>query len=294
MRLDARAKAVAMERPLGYGGESSQGFRMNMMFELFSIMIAASFLAGCLALLAFGRRLGQRHIGNAGTGAMAGLDAVEGAVFALLGLLLAFAISGALQRFDERRQLIVQEAIAVGAAYDHLDLLQVGPRDALKGKLKEYLGARIELYNKPIGFDLEHERATYSQEQEATIAALKAELWSGTVSACPAASYVSTCSILLPIIARVFETAQLRRGANEKHPPKIVFAMLYGFGLVGSLLGGFSMASSKAPSRVHLLAFAIALSFALFVLTNVEFPRLGLIRVDFFDHFLSDVHSRMQ
>ena len=41
---------------------------------------------------------------------MSGLPTIEGAVFALIGLLLAFTISGALQRFDERRQLVVQEA----------------------------------------------------------------------------------------------------------------------------------------------------------------------------------------
>ncbi len=267
---------------------------MNMTFELFAIAAAASFLVGCVGLLALGRRLGQRHIGQAGTGAMAGLDAVEGAVFALLGLLLAFAISGALQRFDERRQLTVQEGIAIGTAYDHLDLLPPEPRDALKGKLKAYLAARIGLFQRPVDFDFADERAIYSEAEEAKIAALKAELWSGTLSACPTASYVSTCSVLLPIISRVFETAQLRHGANEKHPPKIVFAMLYGFGLVGSLLAGFSMASSKAPSRIHLVAFALALSFALFVLTNVEFPRLGLIRVNFFDHFLTDVEARMR
>ncbi|MGC1747998.1 MAG: hypothetical protein WA778_08390 [Pseudolabrys sp.] len=48
-----------------------------------------------------------------GAGSMAGLTTVEGAVFALIGLLLAFTISGALQRFDERRQLVIQEANAV-------------------------------------------------------------------------------------------------------------------------------------------------------------------------------------
>jgi hypothetical protein len=267
---------------------------MNMKFELFAIAVSASFLLGSLALLAYGRRLGQRHLAKADGKPMAGLDAVEGAVFALLGLLIAFALSGALQRFDERRQLIVQESIAISTAYDHLDLLEPASRDAMRAKLKDYLGARIALFSAPIDFDFEHERASYSKEQEAAIAALKAELWSGTISACPSAHYVSTCSVLLPIITHVFETAQLRRGANEKHPPKIVFGMLYGFGFVGSLLAGFSMAASKAPSRVHLLAFTLALSFALFVLTNVEFPRLGLIRVDFFDHFLTEVYSKMQ
>ncbi len=267
---------------------------MNMTFELFAIAVAASFFVGSLALLAYGRRLGQRHLAKADGKPMAGLDAVEGAVFALLGLLIAFALSGALQRYDERRQLIVQESIAIGTAYDHLDLLEPATRDALKAKLKSYLEARIGVYRASDEYDFEHERTIYSPEQEARIAALKSELWSGTLSACPSARYVSTCSVLLPIITRVFETAQLRHGANEKHPPKIVFAMLYGFGFVGSLLAGFSMAASNSPSRVHLVAFALALSFALFVLTNVEFPRLGLIRVDYFDHFLTETYSRLQ
>ena len=35
---------------------------------------------------------------------------MDGVVFALLGLLIAFAFSGAASRFDARRQPIVQEA----------------------------------------------------------------------------------------------------------------------------------------------------------------------------------------
>ena len=54
--------------------------------------------------------------------------AVVGAVFALLGLLMAFTFSGAYSRFDVRRQLIVQEANAIGTAYLRLDLLPVSPR----------------------------------------------------------------------------------------------------------------------------------------------------------------------
>jgi len=80
------------------------------------------------------------------------LNAVEGAVFALLGLLLAFALSGALQRFDERRQLILQEANAIRAAYDRLDVLEGDARHELKAELKEYLNQRLELYRLPITF----------------------------------------------------------------------------------------------------------------------------------------------
>ncbi len=54
--------------------------------------------------------------------------AIIGAVFALLGLLIAFTFSGAYSRFDARRQLIVQEANAIGTAYLRLDLLPVLPK----------------------------------------------------------------------------------------------------------------------------------------------------------------------
>jgi hypothetical protein len=39
-----------------------------------------------------------------------------------------------------------------------LDLLEEASRDALKAKLKSYLGARIELYREPVGFDFEEDR----------------------------------------------------------------------------------------------------------------------------------------
>ena len=227
---------------------------------------------------------------------MAGLDAVEGAIFALLGLLLAFAVSGALQRFDERRQLIVQEATAVSTAYDHLDLLEARFARRAEGQAEVLFRRRASssTANRSAS-TCEGERAIFSRRRRPRIAALKAELWSGTLTACLTATYVSTCSILLPIDdPKVFETARCGSGANEKHPPTIVFAMLYGFGLVGSLLAGFSMAATETPSRVHLLAFALALSFALFVMTNVEFPRLGVIRVNSFDHFLTEAYAKMR
>ena len=70
--------------------------------------------------------------------------------------------------------------------------------------------------------------------------------------------------------------------------------MLFGLGLGGSLLAGFGMAAAGARSWIHMVIFATALSIALYVVTDMEFPRLGLIRVDDFDHFLTDVYGQMR
>ena len=63
-------------------------------------------LVGLLLALEIGRVLGRRQLAAAG-GTHAGTSAVDGVIFALLGLLLAFTFTGAAQRFDTRRELIV-------------------------------------------------------------------------------------------------------------------------------------------------------------------------------------------
>ena len=88
-----------------------------MIFSLFAAAIAAAFFVGSLVLLHVGRRLGLRYLQSRGQEGLAGLSTVEGAIFALIGLLVAFTVSGALARFDERRQLVVQEANAVSTAW---------------------------------------------------------------------------------------------------------------------------------------------------------------------------------
>ncbi len=81
-----------------------------MNFGLINLIYATGLLFGMLLLLEAGRRIGVRRIAVDVEGARAGVVAVEGALFALLGLLIAFSFSGAAARFDARRQQIVEEA----------------------------------------------------------------------------------------------------------------------------------------------------------------------------------------
>lgn len=262
-------------------------------FLLFSTLVAGAFFIGSLLLMDLGRRLGTARLARDGMTSLTGLGAVEGAVFALMGLVLAFAISGALQRFDERKQLVTHEANAISTAYDRLDLLNGGAK--LKTKLKEYVKARIDLYRLPAKFSLAGGAELFSSEQQAKILALKSDLWNEAVAACPPVpTNATTCSLALQSLNAVFDAARNRLGSNERHPPQIIYVMLFGLGLGGSLLAGFGMAAAKTRSRVHMVIFAAALAFALFVVTDIEFPRLGFVRVDDFDHFVVDIYNQMK
>ena len=66
-----------------------------MVFLFFAAGIAAIFFVASLIALHCGRTLGQRYRKHEGADSMAGLGTVEGAIFGIMGLLLAFTISGA-------------------------------------------------------------------------------------------------------------------------------------------------------------------------------------------------------
>jgi hypothetical protein len=266
-----------------------------MTFALFALGIAAAFFVSSLILLNYGRHMGLRYLQEEkGTANMAGLTTVEGAVFALIGLLLAFTISGALQRFDERRELVTKEANAVSAAYDRLGLFEGEVAANLQTKLKEYVRARIDLYRMAHDFSLWQRIEFYSPEQQDKILDLKTKVWDATVAACPEASFRPACSQALPALTSAFEVARMRLGAIEKHPPQVLYAMLFGLGLGGSLLAGFGMAAATARSWIHMVIFAATLTVALYTVTNMEYPRLGLINIESFDHFLVDAYQQMQ
>src|SRR3954470_7110389 len=107
-----------------------------------AIVVLVAIFASTLILLEVGRRIGVRRRVLDPEGAVAGLGAIESAVFGLMGLLLAFPFSGAASRFDVRRQLIVEETNAIGTAYLRLDLLPTSYQPRLRDDFRSYVDAR--------------------------------------------------------------------------------------------------------------------------------------------------------
>jgi hypothetical protein len=112
---------------------------------IFGFAVAALF-ALILACLESGRRVGIWHKQQGTELSSAGLTAVDGAVFGLMGLVIAFTFSAAASRFSDRRQLIVQETNHIGTAYLRIDLLPPATQPTLREDFRNYLDARLGFY----------------------------------------------------------------------------------------------------------------------------------------------------
>jgi hypothetical protein len=240
---------------------------------------------GTLGMMAVGRRIGVRQV-TRDPEAKAGSGAIEGAVFGVLGLLIAFTFSHAAQRYDIRRDTLVDEANSIGTAWMNLDLLPAAAQPPLREKFRQYLDARLNVFNAlavrdEIGPEL------------ARANTLQSEIWTLSVAACRESGSQSTTLVLLPALSDMFSVATVRTMGAQMHNPWIVYLLMGVLVIAGSLLAGYNMGVGQIRSMVHSLAFVLTLSVAIYVILDYEFPRVGLIRLQYFDQVLIDLRQSM-
>jgi len=251
------------------------------------LLFVAGLFVGMLACMEAGRRLGRRQLARDPKGAREGISAVEGAMFALLGLLIAFTFSGAASRFDQRRDLLVRETNAIGTAYQLIDLLPAGDQSIMRDKFRQYVGARLSVYRAIP--DLEAVYAGLARSTE-----LQNEIWSRSVALTRDAPSPAVTTLVLGALSEMSDIVTIRTVALQTHPPLVIFAMLGVLGLTCALLAGYGMAESSTRNWIHPVVFAATTVLTIYVILDLEFPRVGLIRIDSFDQLLVDLLESMK
>jgi hypothetical protein len=246
---------------------------------------AAGLFAGMLLLLEVGRRLGRKHRERNPEGAPPG--AVEGAVLALLGLLIAFTFSGAASRFDSRRELVTEEANAIGTAYLRIDVLPEAAQPPLRDLFRRYLDSRLLTYRKLP--DLEAAMKEWRSSVE-----LQEEIWTSAVTACRDSGSSQATMLLLPAVNAMIDISTTRLMSTRIHPPIVVYVMLGTVSLLAAFLAGYGMGSSRNRNWIHRFTFAAVIAVTVFVILDLEYPRVGFIRVDAADQVLSDLRRSME
>lgn len=256
--------------------------------NMFVVAVAAVLLfLGMLAAQEGGRRLAARHARDGGqdTG---GSSAIDAAVFALLGLLVAFTFSGAAVRFDDRRELITEETNDIGTAYLRIDLVPAEFQPALRETFRSYLDARISAYQKVP--DLPAVEAELNRAN-----ALQGEIWKQAVAAAQSpGAPTSTAILLVPALNEMFDITTTRYMATRMHPPYIIFGLLFALALAAALLAGYAMGGESRRPWLHAIVFAAVMAVSVYVILDLEFPRLGLIRVDDFDQAMVALRATMK
>ena len=158
---------------------------------------------------------------------------------------------------------------------------------ALRERFRQYVEARLAAYRQ-----LPDIAAAQAEESRAT--QVQGDIWRQAVAACQEAGVPQATMLLLPALNAMIDLTTTRTLATRMHPPRTIFGMLVGLALASALLAGYGMAGHQAHRWLHMFAFAAVIAAVVYVILDLEYPRLGLMRFQAFDHALAEVRERMQ
>ena len=231
-----------------------------------------------------GRRLALWQIATLGRKSEEGISAIDGAVLGLLGLLLAFAFGMAGDHLQTRRNLIVNEANAIGTAWLRITCLPADDQLPMREDFRQYLEARLR-----------QTPGRLSTDQQPTLAALTARLraaiWQRAVAAQPRCVTPQAGALVIEALNTMFDAATSRLAAANNHLPLPIVWVLMGVALVASVLAGIAMGRAPQVNWTTTLIFALAVSLTVWAIIDLELPRYGLIRVDAYDRLLEDLQA---
>jgi hypothetical protein len=135
--------------------------------------------------------------------------------------------------------------------------------------------------------------AARTTEALAASARAQNEIWTLAVAATREPETRHLAVLVLPALNDMIDITATRTSALLFHPPMAVFAMLIAVILISSLLAGHDVTSKHDTSWLHRVVFAAIAAITVYVIFEIEYSRLGFIRLDAADQFLIDLRASM-
>ncbi len=193
---------------------------------------------------------------------------VLGATLTLLGLIIGFAFSMAVGRYDQRKNYEEEEANAIGTEYVRAQLLPSPDADKVQALLKQYLGQRVLFYELRDGNRLGRVNGETSQLQN--------EMWS-VVATAAKTQPTPLSALAVAGMNDVLNRQGYTQAAWWNRIPKAAWGLMGAIALCCSVLIG--MPGGEVKTRVPLLVLPVVLAIAFMLLADLDSPRGGIIRV---------------
>ena len=225
-----------------------------------------------LLIFEVGYRIARKRQTSIDEATKAWFTAIYSAILAMLGLLLGFSYSMAQQRFEVRKQLVVEEANAIGTTYLRAAWLPEPYRGDVAKLLRQYVDARL-----PKDLGSRNNIDELVQNVSVLSERLLDQMW---VHAVEVAKTNPTPVVALFLMA-LNETIDLhakRLAQFQNRIPNSVLLLLYLFATVAVLMTGFGSGLRTRRLVFPIVAMIVLVSTALYVIVDLERPQ-GLINV---------------
>jgi len=192
---------------------------------------------------------------------------VLGATLTLLALLIGFSFSMAVSRYDQRKNYEEAEANAIGTEYVRADLLPAADAARVRDLLKKYVDERVLFYTT--------RNQQWLAKIEADTAELQKELWSAVLPGAEARP-TPPLALVLSGMNDVLHSQGYTQAAWWNRIPMAAWVLMVAIAICCNVLIGYG--AHQTDRRIFLIV-PIAVSIAFFLISDIDSPRGGAIRV---------------
>ncbi len=189
---------------------------------------------------------------------------IVSAVLGLLALLMGFTFSLAVDRFEARRILVLEEANAIGTSYLRAQLLAEPDRSRMAQLLIRYTDNRIVLAKAKPG---------HTDRLVAVNDALLTDIWAATSAAFEGIKGLPFSGAYLDSVNKLIDLDASRKAARAARVPPEVFAVLILYMVVTAGVLGYVLKGLRGRLSGAFLLVLLTLSLVLIV--DIDRPVLG-------------------
>lgn len=243
-----------------------------MLFGLNEWLIFAIVIVLFLSANEIGFRLGWRTQSKSNEPTRSQVNMLQAASLGLLALLLGFTFSMALTRFDTRKQLVLEEANAIGTTYLRAQLLPDQARTEVSNLLRRYVDVRLEFYRAGIN-------QNSLQWVDDDKGKLHSALWSYAIATGGQDPRAIPTGLFIQSLNEVIDLHAKRVTAMENHVPESIFVLLLLVATLSLGLVGYGAGMGRDRNVLPTVISVILIVLVILLIMDLDRPRRGLIKV---------------
>lgn len=191
-----------------------------------------------------------------------------GATLGLLAFMLAFTFGLAGSRFEDRRQVLLSEANAIGTTYLRAAMLPEPMRTEARNVLREYVDVRLEAVQ-PGKLD----QALIKSE------ALHNRLWSLAVTAVEKDRSAITALFVESLNEVIDLHAKRVMAGLRSRVPGVIWIVLYVLAILAMVIMGYHSGLAHSRRSLAVIALVVGFSSVIFLIADLDRPGQGALRV---------------
>lgn len=236
------------------------------MFVLLTIL----FLGASEIGLHLGRRVSQGRGDDRDLGEM---STIQAAVLGLLALLLGFTFSMAASRFEARKELVRDEANAIGTTYLRTQLLPEPYKGNIVRLLRQYIDTRLEL-----------QQIDHTQEGLAGVNArtsrLQDQIWAEAVGAADRDPRSVMTGLFIQSLNDMIDMHGKQLAALRNRIPFPIFLLLCSVAIAAMAMTGYGCGVARERNFLLTLTMSLVIASVIWLIVDLHRPTHGLITID--------------